>query len=346
MRRMAMIGALWLASCGGTAGTPQECVPGATGPCVGPGGCIGAQACLEDGTGFGVCDCGGSLVGPDSGVPGGDAATWPRAGDGPTSDGGTVSTDSATVSEEEPFGNLLTCPDGCDDGNECTRDHCIDGECTFPLWDDQRCTEGEPGVGDPGTCHDGQCCTGCWDRGGGECRVGDELQACGWLGDDCQTCDDGNPCTDDSCELTGAVEHFGCVHDDRVGACPEGECRGGNCHACGDEGEQCCDSIQACGNGLTCNDSGRCEACGAPEQLCCNVLIEDQCREGGVCSEGICEGCGYEDGPCCATAEPCDSNLSCKAGTCSCGGVLEPCCGGTTCDFGNYCDRRRVCQDR
>jgi hypothetical protein len=36
----------------------QICVPGVTQACLGPGACRGAQACLADGRGYGVCDCG------------------------------------------------------------------------------------------------------------------------------------------------------------------------------------------------------------------------------------------------------------------------------------------------
>jgi hypothetical protein len=38
--------------------SPRVCVPGVTQACLGPGACSGAQACLADGSGFGVCDCG------------------------------------------------------------------------------------------------------------------------------------------------------------------------------------------------------------------------------------------------------------------------------------------------
>jgi hypothetical protein len=37
---------------------PGGCFPGATQPCVGPGGCAGGQACSADGSAFGTCDCG------------------------------------------------------------------------------------------------------------------------------------------------------------------------------------------------------------------------------------------------------------------------------------------------
>lgn len=39
-------------------GPDQLCVPGATQLCLGPGACRGAQPCLADGRGYGVCDCG------------------------------------------------------------------------------------------------------------------------------------------------------------------------------------------------------------------------------------------------------------------------------------------------
>ena len=36
----------------------KACVPGATQACLGPGACKGAQACRDDGSGYGPCDCG------------------------------------------------------------------------------------------------------------------------------------------------------------------------------------------------------------------------------------------------------------------------------------------------
>jgi hypothetical protein len=55
----------------------QLCVPGATQECLGPGACRGAQACLMDGRGYGVCDCGSAASAGASRIPdaegGGDA---------------------------------------------------------------------------------------------------------------------------------------------------------------------------------------------------------------------------------------------------------------------------------
>ncbi len=41
-----------------TAPVASLCTKGATQACVGPGACQGGQVCLEDGSGFGPCDCG------------------------------------------------------------------------------------------------------------------------------------------------------------------------------------------------------------------------------------------------------------------------------------------------
>ena len=40
---------------------PVVCVAGKSESCIGPGGCAGGQQCNADGTGFGACDCGGSV---------------------------------------------------------------------------------------------------------------------------------------------------------------------------------------------------------------------------------------------------------------------------------------------
>ncbi len=36
----------------------ERCIPGSTQRCFGPGACVGGQACLPDGSGYSVCDCG------------------------------------------------------------------------------------------------------------------------------------------------------------------------------------------------------------------------------------------------------------------------------------------------
>src|SRR5213076_1908453 len=111
---------------------------------------------------------------------------------------------------------------GCDEGNACTRtDACEAGICVGT--DPVVCTASDQchtaGTCDPatGTCsnparHDGTRC----DDGNG-CTVGDRC-----LGGTCtgvpRSCDDGVPCTDDSC-IAGE-----CRHEPLDGRCDTGEC--------------------------------------------------------------------------------------------------------------------------
>jgi hypothetical protein len=45
------------------------CAPGSSQACVGPGGCSGGQSCLDDGTGYDRCDCGGLPTSPSATMP-------------------------------------------------------------------------------------------------------------------------------------------------------------------------------------------------------------------------------------------------------------------------------------
>jgi len=47
----------------------SACVPGSSIQCVGPGACGGGQICLEDGSGYGACDCGEAATAPTTSEP-------------------------------------------------------------------------------------------------------------------------------------------------------------------------------------------------------------------------------------------------------------------------------------
>ncbi|HRC85184.1 MAG TPA: hypothetical protein PK413_06215 [Thermoanaerobaculia bacterium] len=118
------------------------------------------------------------------------------------------------------------CPGGCDDGNSCTNDSCVNGACTHTAIscnDGNACTQDScqngSCINEPIDCDDGNLCNGTefCDPGSGSCQSGTPID-----------CDDGNPCTDDSCDpLTG-----GCLHTPA-----------GNGRCCDDDGNDCTKDI-------------------------------------------------------------------------------------------------------
>lgn len=109
----------------------------------------------------------------------------------------------------------------CDDDVECTSTACMAGVCTAQPDDTQSC------VG--GTCHDGSCCTGCWD--GGACLPGTSLTACGGAGQACDACTAPPPST---CRRDVRTDYVpwcatqACEYVPSTTACPAA-CREGAC---------------------------------------------------------------------------------------------------------------------
>lgn len=208
-------------------------------------------------------------------------------------------------------------PIGCDDNQECTTDTCEGGNCVFtPVDDDAECDDGNACT-DASSCQQGRCVgTGgpdCSDDNpctqdlceGGDCdntQLVDADTPC--LSDDrcliatacsedgeCigeeKDCDDGNPCTADSCE-----SDTGCVHvpDD------DAECSDGS----------------ACTVGDHCDD-GECVPDGDIE---CNAI--DDCHDAGDCDPdtGVCDDPRKADGEECGMGEG-----ICESGVCNCDGA-------------------------
>ncbi|MFN8545951.1 MAG: hypothetical protein U0807_17345 [Candidatus Binatia bacterium] len=148
----------------------------------------------------------------------------------------------------------------CNDGNLCTNtDTCQDGTC-----------QGQAVV-----CADNDLCNGTevCDPLSGACVAGPP-----------PTCDDVNPCTDDSCDAT-----LGCVHTDNTGSCDDGNpcttsdtCSGGMCGG----------TAVDCNNGDACDGSETCDPLS------------------GACLPGLPIAC--DDGDAC-TADSCDAVLGCTA---------------------------------
>lgn len=188
-------------------------------------------------------------------------------------------------------------------------------------------------------------------------------------------CDDGLPCTVDTCDVTGACAHLpdgkSCLID---GKCIDAYAKGPTCMMCLPAQDPlkysltvgtACDDGNVCSTGDTCHASGDCF--GTPSPGCC--LSDIACATGSACLIGACDpgthacvitkkpGCCTVDSECakpqaactvafcgsngCATksagnGELCDDGDACTTGDACSGGA---CTGGTplACDDGNVC---------
>ena len=202
----------------------------------------GTSAC-EDGnacTGPDQCQNGQCLSGPAVECNDGDPCTADscnpvvgcvHAATNPCGDGNPCTDD---VCEPKQGCKYPPNSDPCSDGSQCTTgDKCQGGQCSgtgaLPCNDNNPCTDDlcDPSVGcnhpaNSGSCSDNNACTPTDKCSGGTC-VG-----LGW-----KECDDGEPCTDDSC-----VPSQGCVNKDNSAGCNDGDpctvqdaCGGGTCNA-------------------------------------------------------------------------------------------------------------------
>ncbi len=172
--------------------------------------------------------------------------------------------------------NGLVDENTCDDGNGCTTDVCAGEQgCEHTAL-----TEGE--------CLDGDACT-----------VGDHCEAgvCVGLPVDC---DDGNPCTVDTCDGLG-----GCTNTPTPAPCDDGD----NCTV----GDLCADGVCAGTATLDCNDSNPCtdDACGV--EACTHTPNTQACDDGNACTDAA----ACKDGVCVGTnATECDDENGCTTDSC------------------------------
>ena len=136
--------------------------------------------------------------------------------------------------------------------------------------------------------------------------------------------DDGNVCTDDTCDGAGA-----CAHPANTAPCDDGlycngadTCSGGTCtvHA-GDP----------CAGGAECNSS-----CQEATDTCFDTSGTACTDDGNVCTDDTCDGAGACAHP--TNTAPCDDGLYCNgADTCSGGACSvhagDPCAGGAECNI-------------
>jgi hypothetical protein len=150
----------------------------------------------------------------------------------------------------------------CEDGNPCTDDLCdtIEG-CVFVNDDSNLC-------GDADLCNGEETCQI------GVCTGGTPLD-----------CDDGNDCTDDSCDPP-----VGCVHVGNDSLCDDGD-------ACNGE-ETCQEGRCSQGTPLVCDDDNACtdDACVSPGGCVFTSNNPGACDDGDACTvddaclSGACQG--------------------------------------------------------
>ena len=215
-----------------------------------------------------------------------------------------------------------------EDGNPCTKDWCDQGVQI----------RHEPITDLSALCDDGDACTS-----GDACKLGackgvsascDDLIECTLdtckPGSGCQhqpdakTCDDGDPCTDNGCDLA-----LGCTAS---AAAPGGTCDDGN--AC-TKGEVC-DKAGKCTGTSTCACTSDADCAAAQTNLCLGPLTcvasvcvadpakEVQCPSGDNCAPiscdvktGQCAAQAATDGSACNDGNACTTSSSCQKGVCT-----------------------------
>jgi len=201
----------------------------------------------------------------------------------------------------------------CDDNNACNGvEVCGAGF---------QCVAGEPVV-----CpDDGNACNG--------------VEVCNVLTGACEAtalnCNDGNPCTDDSCSMG-----TGCVHTNNTNSCNDGslcteldQCSGGVCVGQPTAIALGCDDDDACNGVETCNPATG--TCVNPPDLDCdddNVCTTDSCNPASGCVNSA-------NTLSCNDQSACTENDQCSGGAC----VGTPTQVALGCNDGDVCDGLETC---
>ena len=279
----------------------------------------------------------------------------------------------------------------CDDGNACTVDSCdklvgckhapAEGSACddgIPCSTGEACKAGACAGGLAKTCDDGKPCTldSC-DPATGTCSnaqtkglVCDDGKICTWT-DVCDAngactgtpaaCDDGKPCTADSCDpVKGCVasqspDGAGCDDGDActgTGTCSGGTCLPGVAKVCPVDGPcfvaSCFSATGACLQtqrkaGLACDDGDACTTKTVCDESAKCKGDTVSCDDGAPCTSDTCNaktGCSHvaaADGAACDDGDACTSPDTCQSGSCKAGGDICQCTKNADCDDNNAC---------
>ena len=269
--------------------------------------CQGKRICAQDG--LSACDAPAAIAEECDGV---DNDCNGQADDGTCDDGNVCTMDVCN-----PVQGCTNAPQSgmpCDDGNQCSEnDLCQGGICVgVPLAcdDDNICTDDlcDPDIGcmnlnNAAPCDNKDLCTA-----GDMCNNG--VCASGPLID----CDDGNPCTADSCDA-----QLGCVHEDGAFPCDDGD----SCTV----GDACVDG-QCVGAPFNCDDGSLCTADSCNPNSGCDYKPID-CSDDDACTEDWCDansGCKHDQkSPCCGNGLQ-EGSEACDDGNTQAGDGCSPTC--------------------
>ncbi len=222
--------------------------------------------------------------------------------------------------------SVIVCPSASGPDAACLTASChpLSGECSLvPANDGMACSDGD------------------------SCSTGDVCQEGTCVGALAVNCNDGNPCTDDSCDTAN-----GCIHTANSMPCNDNNacttndlCDGGACQASGqllcDDGNPCtadtCDSTVGCLHAPTdgaCDDGNACTLVDQCIQGLCQGSLAPNCDDSNVCTTDSCDpatGCvhGLNQAPC-DDANVCTTVDQCHLGECLGQGTL-------VCDDKNPC---------
>jgi hypothetical protein len=341
------------------AGTPLDCNDGkvcTADTCDEEEGCI-SQSAAKDGM---LCvgeegTCGKCADGQCSAIPGlcddADECTFDSCVTGvdcvhePLTLTPCDDQDPCTFEDACQEGTCAALPLDCEDGNECTVDFCVAGECQHASATDGNPCDDQDDCSIDDFCLEGECGPGgyapdCKTCGDGICQYPDDSKLCP---EDCGICGDG------VCSFLEAGPNGGSCPKDCFTVCGNGECEGGespescppDCGGCGDgqcgtaETAQSCpgDCPPDCGDGKcqAGENPGSCPAdclppCG--DGICAWGESTFSCPEDcSVCGDGFCSpdesaaGCPKDCLPACGNGlcEAAETPFTCPKDCGSCG---------------------------
>jgi hypothetical protein len=333
-------------------------------PCLGAMVCnlvANPPACVPKPGAAGFCADGGPCTTVQ--CSGGKCTTSPKANGAPCDDGSACS-----GGDQCQGGKCSGSAVSCDDGNPCTADGCslaagvaqcqhapIAGPCSDgnPCSAGDACSAGSCVAGAPKECGDSSSCTidSC-DPASGNCLhnaaplqgkvCSSGLGVCGpamCAAGVCEPqkanpCDDGNPCTDDSCVADVGCKHLANTQPcDDANPCTLGDtcaasaCKGSKANPCDDANpctDDSCAKASGCAhaaNSALCDDGNACtlaDSCAAGTCKGAKMKCgDDNPCTSSTCSAGVCSpAVAVVDGTPCKGKGSCNGQASCSAGNC------------------------------